>query len=40
MDDTADLGARLRLAHSEEAVNELRATLVQHEALHKGNDLA
>jgi|HubBroStandDraft_6_1064221.scaffolds.fasta_scaffold601574_2 hypothetical protein len=38
--DTADLGNRLHLAHSEQAVHELRATLVKHEAAHKANDPA
>jgi len=38
VENTADLGTRLRLAHSEAAVKKLKATLVQHEALHEPND--
>jgi hypothetical protein len=35
VENTADLGSRLRLAHSEETVKKLRAALVQHEAVHE-----
>ena len=38
VENTADLGSRLRLAHSEEALKKLRAALVQHEAVHEAND--